>query len=158
MLLLFSWTQSQVKHYNPIKKADSIALDLAKKNFWAFKEISNLSFKYMEFVLTRNHFCNWCWSSNYWDFFNKTKSSCLNKSFWNRFSAVSFLKTLGYLYEVFEIQEKSTSAKKVALRDAKEDVHKICIEVQKLLTTQIESLHWFLSSTQRIMAKYSNLV
>ena len=22
---------------------------------------------YMEFVLTRNQFCNWCWSSNYWD-------------------------------------------------------------------------------------------
>ena len=45
--------------------------------------------------------------------------------------AVSFLKTLGYLYEVFEMPEKSTSAKKVALRDAKEDVDTICIEVQK---------------------------
>ena len=65
--------------------------------------------------------------------------------FLKQVSAVLFLKTLGYLYEVFKIQEKSTSAKKVALRDAKEDVHKICIEVQKLLTTQIESLHWFLS-------------
>ena len=51
--------------------------------------------------------------------------------FLEQVSAVSFLKTLGYLYEVFEIQEKSTSAKKVALRDAKEDVHKICIEVLK---------------------------
>ena len=29
-------------------------------------------------------------------------------------SAVLFLKTLGYLYEAFEISEKSTSAKKVA--------------------------------------------
>ena len=113
-------------------------MDLAKKNFRGFKEISNdLSFKYMEFVLTRNHFCNWCWSSNYWDFFNKKKSSRLKKV-----SAVSFLRTLGYLYEVFEIPEKSTSAKKVALRDAKEDVDKICIEVQKneYLNLQISSL------------------
>ena len=31
----------------------------------------------------------------------------------------------------FKIREKSTSAKKVALRDAKEDVDKICIEVKK---------------------------
>ena len=34
------------------------------------------------------------------------------------------------LYEAFEIHEKGTSAKKVTLRDAKEDVDKICIEVQ----------------------------
>ena len=31
----------------------------------------------------------------------------------------------------FEIREKSTSAKEVAFRDAKEDVDKICFEVQK---------------------------
>ena len=43
----------------------------------------------------------------------------------------SFLKILGYLYEAFEISEIGTSAKKVTLRDAKEDVDKICIEVQK---------------------------
>ena len=42
-----------------------------------------------------------------------------------------FLKILEYLYEAFEIREKGTSAKKVTLRDAKEDVDKICIEVQK---------------------------
>ena len=42
-----------------------------------------------------------------------------------------FLKILGYLYEAFEISEIGTSAKKVTLRDAKEDVDKICIEVQK---------------------------
>ena len=48
-----------------------LALDLAKKNFWGFQEISNLSFMYMKFVLTKSHFCNWYWSSNYWDFFNR---------------------------------------------------------------------------------------
>ena len=41
------------------------------------------------------------------------------------------LKTLGYLFQGFEIREKVTSAKKVTLRDEKEDVDKICIEVQK---------------------------
>ena len=42
---------------------------------------------YMQFVLTRNHFCNWCWSSNYWDLFNRQKWSCLNRSYWNSFSS-----------------------------------------------------------------------
>ena len=75
----------QVKHYYPNKKAVTLSIGSGQKekNFWGFKEISNLSFKYMEFVLTRNHFCNWCWSSNYWDFFNRKKSSCLNRSYWN---------------------------------------------------------------------------
>ena len=41
------------------------------------------------------------------------------------------LKTLGYLFQGFEIREKVTSAKKVSLRDEQEDVDKICIEVQK---------------------------
>ena len=50
-------------------------------------------------------------------------------------AAVSFLKTLGYLYEAFEICEEGTSAKKVSLRDAEEDVDKIYIEVKQLLTT-----------------------
>ena len=84
----------------------------------------------MEFVLTRNHFCYWCWSSNYWDFFNRKgrfkDELCLSEIV----SAVSFLKTLGYLCEAFEMSENGTSAKKVTLRDAKEDVDKICIEVQ----------------------------
>ena len=31
--------------------------------------------------------------------------------------------------------------KKVTLRDAEEDVHKIYIEVKKLLTSQVENLH-----------------
>ena len=44
---------------------------------------------------------------------------------------VSFLKILGYLYGAFEIREKGTSAKKVTLTDAKEDVDKSCIEVQR---------------------------
>ena len=41
------------------------------------------------------------------------------------------LKILGYLFQGFEIREKVTSAKKVTLRGEKEDVDKICIEVQK---------------------------
>ena len=57
-------------------------------------------------------------------------------------SAVSFLKTLGYLYQAFEIREKGTSSKKVTLRDAKEDVDKICkICTKRLLTTQVENVH-----------------
>ena len=46
-------------------------------------------------------------------------------------SAISFVKSLGYLYEAFEIREKGTSSKKVILRDEKKDVNKICFEVQK---------------------------
>ena len=57
-------------------------------------------------------------------------------------SAVSFLKTLGYLYQAFEIREKGTSSKKVTLGDAKEDVDKICkICTKRLLTTQVENVH-----------------
>ena len=37
--------------------------------------------------------------------------------FLKQFRQFHFFKTLGYLYEAFEIHEKSTSAKKVALRD-----------------------------------------
>ena len=48
------------------------------------------------------------------------------------------------LYEAFEIHEKGTSAKKVTLRDAKEDVDKICIEVaKKPLTNQVKNLLGF---------------
>ena len=43
---------------------------------------------------------------------------------------VSFPETFGYLYHAFEIGEKGTSAKKVTLRDANEDVDKVSIEVQ----------------------------
>ena len=71
---LFSRTQKIVKLNitTQIKKLSwLLALNLAKKNFWGFEEISNLSFMYMEFVLTKSHFCNWYWSSNYWDFFNR---------------------------------------------------------------------------------------
>ena len=51
--------------------------------------------------------------------------------FLEQFRQIHFFKTLGYLYVAFKIHEKSTSAKKVALRGAKGDVDKICIEVQK---------------------------
>ena len=51
-------TQKTVKFNITIqtKKLWLLALDLAEKNFWAFKEISDLSFKYMEFVLTSKSF------------------------------------------------------------------------------------------------------
>ena len=43
-----------------------------------------------------------------------------------------FLKLLDKIYDAFEIGETGTSAKKVTLRDANEDVDKVqCIEVQK---------------------------
>ena len=73
--------------------------------------------------------------NNYWDFFKRKAglntslkarvSTCLSEIV----SAVSFLKTLGYLYEAFEIREKGTSSEKVTFRDEKKDVDKICIEV-----------------------------
>ena len=37
---------------------------------------------------------------------------------------------MGYLYEAFKIRKEGTSAKKLTLREVKEDVDKICIEVQ----------------------------
>ena len=60
--------------------------------------------------------------------------SCLSE-------AVSFLKTFGYLYDAFETGEKGASVKKVTLRDANEDVDKVCIRYKKLLTTQVENLY-----------------
>ena len=44
---------------------------------------------------------------------------------------VSFLKNLGCLYDTFGIHEKGTPAKKVTLREAKENVDKVCSEVQR---------------------------
>ena len=117
-------------------------LDLAKKNFWGFKEISNPSFKYMPFLYLREIiFVTDVGVLTSETFFNRKKSSCLNRPFSSSFKPV---KTTGYLYEAFEIHEKGTSAKKVTLSDAKEDVDKICIEVtKKLLTKQVKNLRGF---------------
>ena len=82
----------------------------------------------MEFVLTRNHFCNWCWSSNYWDFFNRKAGLNTSFVFLKQFRQFHFLKPLDIFVKLFS--ENGTSAKKVTLMDAKEDVDKICIEVQ----------------------------
>ena len=49
--------------------------------------------------------------------------------FLKQFRQFHFLKPLD-VFEAFEIREKGTSAKKVTLREVKEDVDKICIEVQ----------------------------
>ena len=84
----------------------------------------------MEFVLTRNNFCNWCWSSSYWDFFNRKAGFNTRLCLSETVSAVSFLETLRYLREAFEIPENGTSAKKVTLGDGKDCRDKICIEVE----------------------------
>ena len=105
-----------------------LELDLAKKNSGGFKEISNLSFKYMEFLLTRNHICNWCCSSNHWDFFGRKAGVNTSFVFLKQFRQFHFLKPLDIFVKLFS--ENGTSAKKVTLMDAKEDVDKICIEVQ----------------------------
>ena len=54
-----------------------------------------------------------------------------------------FLKQFHFLkpLDIFEIGKKGTSVKKVTTRDANEDVDKVCIEVQKILITQVENLH-----------------
>ena len=49
------------------KKPWLLELDLAKKKLMAQRN-QHLSFKYKEFVLAKNYFCNWCCSSNYWDY------------------------------------------------------------------------------------------
>ena len=58
--------------------------------------------------------------------FSIKRKACVLTRISQTVSAVSFLKTLGYLHQAFEIREKGTSAKKVTLVDAKEDVDKIC--------------------------------
>ena len=49
----------QVKHYHPKKKAVTLRINLAKKKSMAQRN-QHLSFKYKynEFVLTKNYFCN----------------------------------------------------------------------------------------------------
>ena len=95
----------QVKHY-PNKKALTLSIGSAKKNFWGFKEISSLSFKYMEFVLTTNHFCNWYCSSNYWGFFNRKKSSCLERSYCLTVLQFHFLKPLDIFMRLLKYANK----------------------------------------------------
>ena len=51
------------------------------------------------------------------------------------------LSLSGYLYDAFEIREKGTSAKKVTLMDAKEDVDKVCIVVRKTSDKADGNLH-----------------
>ena len=98
---------------------------------------------YQQFEFPFNMISKWTMAflTVQWNFFNRKKSSCLDRSFSSSFKPV---KTIGYLYEAFEIHEKGTSAKKVTLRDAKEDVDKICIEVaKKPLTNQVKNLLGF---------------
>ena len=51
--------------------------------------------------------------------------------FLKQFRQFRFLKPLDIFIRVLKYAEKVTSAEKVTLRDKKEDVDKICIEVQK---------------------------
>ena len=77
-----------------------------------------LSFKYMEFALTRTQF------------FVTDVAMGNIKLVTGLSETVTFLKTLGCLYDTFEIHTKGTPAKKVTLREAKENVDKVCNEVQ----------------------------
>ena len=52
---------------------------------------------------------------------------------------VVFLKNLGY--DTFGIQEKDTPAKKVSRREAKENVDKVCSEVQRTVASVKERLN-----------------
>ena len=59
---------------------------------------------------------------------------------------VTFLKNLGCRYDTFRIHEKGTPAKKVTLREAKENVDKVCSDVQKTVASvkerfNLSSLH-----------------
>ena len=48
---------------------------------------------------------------------------------------VTFLKNRGCLYDTFGRHEKGTPAKKVTLREAKENVDKVCSEVQRIVAS-----------------------
>ena len=48
---------------------------------------------------------------------------------------VTFLKSLGCLYDTFGIHEKGSPAIKVTLRVAKENVDKVCSEVQRTVAS-----------------------
>ena len=61
--------------------------------------------------------------------------------FLEQFRQFHFLMALGYLYKDFKIRVEVTSAKKVTLRDKREDVDKIVSRYKKLLTSQVENLH-----------------
>ena len=49
---------------------------------------------------------------------------------------VTFLKNLGCFYDTFGIHEKDTPAKKVTLREGKENVDKVCSEVQRTVASE----------------------
>ena len=87
----------QVKHYYPIKKAVTLRIGSGLKEFLRVQRNQQSFFKYMEFVLTRNNFCNWCWSSSYWNFFNRKAG--FNTSFVSlkQFRQFHFLKPLDIL-------------------------------------------------------------
>ena len=51
--------------------------------------------------------------------------------FLKQFRQFHFFKTLGYIYVSFKIREKKYVCEKGSIEVSKEDVDKICIEVQK---------------------------
>ena len=71
----------QNKHYYQRKKTVTLSIGSGQKEFLMAQRNQHLSFKYMEFVLTRYHFCNWCFSPR----LLRLLSSRLNRSFWNSF-------------------------------------------------------------------------
>ena len=48
---------------------------------------------------------------------------------------VTFLKNLGCFYDTFGIHEKGTPAKKVTLREGKENVDKVCSDLQRTVAS-----------------------
>ena len=115
----------QVKHYYPKKKLWLLELTWPKTNWW-LKEISIflLSTNTRNLYLTKIIFV-----TDVAVLTIQTIKLVFKLIFLKEFHFL--LKTLGYLCNAFEIREKGMSAKKVTLRDAKEDVDKVCIEVQK---------------------------
>ena len=132
----------QVKHYYPNNKAVTLRTGCGQKEFRGFKEISNLSFKYMEFVLKRNHFCNWCWSSNYWDFFNRKAGLNTSFVFLKQFRQFHFLKP----WDVFVRLLKWAKMVRLGKRWHSEGTRKrmstkSVSRYKQLLTTQVDNLH-----------------
>ena len=125
--MLFSRTQK-------IVKAVTLSTGSSQKEILMAQRNQHLSFKGVEFVLTGNHFCNWCCSSNYWDYLAIVLTGLSE--------TVSFLKTLvaifmtllkyakRYVCEKGNINGRETGFLKILYRGPK-----------KLLTTQVENLH-----------------
>jgi len=97
----------QVQHYYPTKKAVILSTGSGQKEILMAQRNQHLSFNFfifIEFFFMGYHFCNWCCSSNSWDYLAIVLAGLSE--------TVSFLKTLGHLYDAFEIRQKVRLRKK----------------------------------------------